>query len=260
MADDLIGLHYGAKFIAQIIAAALIIAGGLQLNDLHGLVSIGQLPPTASVILTVLLTVFITNAINLIDSIDGLASGLSAIACVFYGAIFFKTGLHVYAMIAFGTLGTLIPFFYYNVFGNAEKHGKIFMGDTGALTIGLLLSVMSIRICNIPDAELDVNPAVLAFAPLLIPCSDVVRVFMHRIKTGRNPFVADRCHIHHKLLTMGMSPRLAMTVIVGSSLILTLLNYFLSLYINTTLLFCLDILIWVLAIVAISRAIRSRAH
>lgn len=245
IADDLIGLKYRAKFVAQIISASLIIVGGLELDDLHGFLFIHEMPLLASILLTILLTVFITNAINLIDGIDGLASGLSAIACGFYGVIFFNAGLHVYGMIAFCTLGALIPFFYYNVFGNAEKHGKIFMGDTGALTIGLLLSVMSIRICDLPDEVLKVNPAVIAFAPLLIPCCDVVRVYIHRLKAHRNPFLPDKTHIHHKLLALGMTPRVAMPTIVASSLVLTLANYFLSQYIDITLLFCMDLVIWI---------------
>ena len=260
IADDLIGLKYRAKFMAQLISASLMIIGGLELENLQGFLFINEMPTFASITLTILLTVFITNAINLIDGIDGLASGLSAIAVGFYGAIFFNAGLHLYGMIAFCTLGALIPFFYYNVFGNAEKHGKIFMGDTGALTIGLLLSVMSIRICNLPHAVLNVNPAVVAFAPLLIPCCDVVRVYIHRLKAHRNPFLPDKTHIHHKLLALGMTPRVAMPSIVLTSLILTLVNYFLSQYIDITLLLCLDLAIWILANIALSRAIRRRSR
>lgn len=260
IADDLIGLKYRAKFVAQIISASLIIVGGLELDTIHGFLFVHELPIYASVLLTILLTVFITNAINLIDGIDGLASGLSAIASGFYGVIFFSAGLHVYGMIAFCTLGALIPFFYYNVFGNAEKHGKIFMGDTGALTIGLLLSVMSIRICDLPDGVLKVNPAVIAFAPLLIPCCDVVRVYIHRLKAHRNPFLPDKTHIHHKLLALGMTPRVAMPAIVAASLALTLANYLLSEYINITLLFCLDLAVWIGANMILSQTIRRRSR
>lgn len=257
IADDLIGVRYSAKFAVQIIAATLVIVGGLQLDNLHGFIFIGQLHPVVSVVLTILLTVFITNAINLIDGIDGLASGLSAIAAAFYGLVFCSAGLHVFAMVAFCTLGALVPFFYYNVFGNAAKHGKIFMGDTGALTIGLLLSVLSIRICNIPGDALGVNPAVVAFSPLLIPCCDVVRVYLHRIKAGRNPFLPDKTHIHHKLLALGMRPRVAMPTIVAASLILTILNYILSQHLDITLLFILDLAIWIISNMALSRRINA---
>jgi len=90
MADDLVGLKYRAKFVVQIIAAILLIIGGIQLNDLHGFLGIETMPVGIAIAFTILLTVFITNAINLIDGIDGLASGLSAIAFGFYGYIFLQ--------------------------------------------------------------------------------------------------------------------------------------------------------------------------
>lgn len=260
MADDLIGLKYRAKFVAQIVAAALVIIGGIEIENFHGFLGIQALPAPLAIIFTILLVVFITNAINLIDGIDGLASGLSAIAVGFFGYIFLTVGLHVYAMAAFATLGALVSFFYFNVFGNAEKHGKIFMGDTGALTIGLMLSVFSIRICNIPDVSMPVNSAVVAFAPLLIPCCDVVRVYIHRIKAHRSPFLPDKTHIHHKLLALGMTQRLAMPTIVAASLALTILNYYLSKYLDITILFILDIVIWLVANAALTRGIRRRSR
>lgn len=258
MADDLVGVKYRAKFVAQIFAAALIICSGICIDDLHGFLMIQSLPAVPAIILAALLIVFITNAVNLIDGIDGLASGLSAIACAFYGLIFFRAGHHIYAMLAFASLGALIPFFYYNVFGNARRQKKIFMGDTGALTIGLILSTLSIRICQFNDDLLVHNPAVLAFAPLLIPCFDVVRVYLHRLRRKRNPFLPDKTHIHHKLLALGIHQRLAMPIIVISSVALILLNYWLSTRIQITLLFALDITLWIAANARLTQAIRRR--
>lgn len=258
MADDLIGLKYRAKFVAQFVAAALVIAGGIFIDDLHGFILTQPLPTAVAVILTAVLTVFITNAINLIDGIDGLASGLSGIACAFYGVMLFRSGLHVFGMLAFATLGALVPFFYYNVFGNAKKHSKIFMGDTGALTIGLILSVLSIRLCRTEDVPGQANMAVAAFAPLLIPCLDVVRVYLHRLKSRRNPFLPDKTHIHHKLLALGMSQRIAMPAIVAASLALTLLNYWLSIYVNIIILFLLDITLWTGINIALSKSVEKR--
>lgn len=258
LADDLIGLKYRAKFLAQICAAAIIIAGGVYIDNLHGFVWITSLNISIAVILSILLTVFITNSINLIDGIDGLASGLSAIACIFYGLYFLASGMYLYSMLAFATLGALLSFFYYNVFGNVQKHSKIFMGDTGALTIGLILSVLSIRICRMDNTILDINPAIAAFSPLLIPCFDVVRVYLHRIRSGRNPFLPDKTHIHHKLLAFGMSQRVAMPTILACSTALTILNWWLSSYINITLLFFIDLALWISANSLLSRAIRQR--
>ncbi len=258
MADDLIGLKYKAKFVAQIFAASLIIIGDIYVDNLHGFLWIHSMPFGMAVVLTAILTVFIINAINLIDGIDGLASGLSAIACAFYGFVFVSADLHIYGMLAFATLGALLPFFYYNVFGNAKKHSKIFMGDTGALSIGLILSVLSIRICRIGDMTLDINPAVMAFAPLLIPGFDVVRVYLHRLKEHRNPFLPDKSHIHHKLLALGMKQSIAMPTIVCSSCLLILLNYLLASVINVTFLFAIDMAIWIIANILLSQAIKRK--
>ena len=258
MADDLVGVKYRAKFVAQIICALLICSGGIILDDFHGFLSLHILPNWVAILLTVILTVFITNAINLIDGIDGLASGLSAIACLFYAWVFYGVGLYLYSVLAMATLGALVPFFLYNVWGNAIKHRKIFMGDTGALTIGLILSVLSIRICHLPALAHGGNPAAVAFAPLLIPCLDVVRVYLHRLKAGRNPFLPDKTHIHHKLLALGMPQRVAMPCIICASALLTIANYLLSGVMNITLLFALDLALWIAANMLLTRLIHRR--
>ena len=213
--------------------------------------------------LTVLIIVAIINAINLIDGIDGLASGLSSVALVFYGVWFFLTGYPFYSMISFATAGVLVPFFYYNVFGDPNHQKKIFMGDTGSLTIGLIICFLSLKLALfVPLTDPDMpNPLVLAFAPLIVPCFDVVRVYLYRIRHGRNPFVADRNHIHHKLLNAGLKQRIAMLTIVCYSAAVTFANIALSPMVPVTLLVVADILVWVLPNMALSRYIfRRRAR
>jgi len=258
MADDLVGVKYRAKFVMQTFAAALVIICGIRIENLHGFLGIYELPAAAAVLLTGLLIVFIINAINLIDGIDGLASGLSAIACTFYAYVFLHSNLYIFSALAVATLGALLPFFMFNVFGNANKHKKIFMGDTGALTIGLFLSVMSIETCSIEWVENAANTAVVAFAPLLIPCMDVVRVYLHRLKAGKSPFLPDKTHIHHKLLALGISQRKAMMAIIGSSALLIAMNYWLSAHIGITLLFIMDLVAWIAANMILSRSIVAR--
>ncbi|MDE5646895.1 MAG: undecaprenyl/decaprenyl-phosphate alpha-N-acetylglucosaminyl 1-phosphate transferase [Muribaculaceae bacterium] len=136
MADDLIGVRYRAKFYSQIISGVLIVMSGLLVDDLHGFFFLSQLPLPLAWGLTVFAFVLIVNAVNLIDGIDGLASGLCGIAFLFYGVVFYAIGEMIFSLIAFAALGTLAPFFYYNVFGEAKVGKKIFMGDTGALTTG----------------------------------------------------------------------------------------------------------------------------
>ena len=166
----------------------------------------------------------------------------------------------MYSALAVATLGTLLPFFSFNVFGNAQKHKKIFMGDTGALIIGLFLSVMSIESCSIDWLEHNTNPAVLAFAPLLIPCFDVVRVYLHRIKAHRNPFLPDKTHIHHKLLALGLTQRKAMMTIIASSIFIIWVNYVMSSCMDITLLFFCDITLWIVINIILTRSVHSREN
>lgn len=246
IADDLIGIKYRAKFVVQLVCAALLIAAGCWFTNLAGVFGIDEVSPWIGIPFTAVVIVFIINAFNLIDGIDGLASGLSSIACGIYGVSFLLLGEYAYAVISFATLGVLCPFFYYNVFGDVKKHSKIFMGDTGSLTIGLLLSILGIKLFTHPyDYALDFQPAVLAFSPLIIPSFDVVRVYMVRIRNHRSPFLPDKSHIHHKFLAAGMKPRVAMVTIISISTLFTLLNLGLSRIININILVVLDVIMWV---------------
>lgn len=257
IADDLIGIRYRAKFVIQILCGVMLIIGGIYINDLYGILGIHAIPLWLGYPLTILIVVFIINAINLIDGIDGLASGLCSIACLFYGLTFFMLQQYVYAMLAFATLGVLVPFFYYNVFGNAENGRKIFMGDTGSLTIGMMLCFLSLKLvmCGPDGNTRNIHPMVLAFSPLLVPCSDVVRVYLHRVRNGKNPFLPDRNHIHHKLLAVGMKQRETMITIISVSTIFILLNIFLSLYLDVNWILSGDVLIWTLSNILLTKRI-----
>lgn len=260
IADDLIGVRYLAKFVVQIISAILLVCSGMHINNFYGILWIHEMPIWLSSIFTAFIVVYVVNAINLIDGIDGLASGLSTIALAFYAIVFFQGGEYLYSLIACAAAGTLLPFFYYNVFGDAKKHTKIFMGDTGALTTGMVLVFCAIAVmCAKPDfLTLDYNPAMVALSPLVIPCFDVFRVYFHRVRNGRNPFLPDKCHIHHKLLALGVSQTFAMLMILLASLFFIGMNVLLSPYVNPTLLLILDVFIWTLGNLALTKAIRKR--
>lgn len=246
IADDLIGVLYRAKFVIQLLAGVLLICGGVWINDLHGFLGVYDWPVVCGCLLTVLVAVFFVNAINLIDGIDGLASGLSGVALAFYGVMFAYVGDTLNAMIAFATFGTLAQFFYYNVFGNAKMGKKIFMGDTGALCVGFILAYLSISLCRMDEFRASsLNPIVTAFAPMLVPCFDVLRVFFGRIRAGKSPFLPDRTHIHHKLLRLGVSAPVAMITILCTSAGFIAVNVILSPYVSSTLLLSLDLVVWI---------------
>lgn len=259
IADDLIGVRYVAKFAAQLLCAVFLITGGIWLNDFHGALGIYFIPKYIGYPFTVLLIVFIINAINLIDGIDGLASGLSSIATLIYGVTFFILQDYLYAILSFTTLGVLIPFFYFNVFGDPAKRRKIFMGDTGSLTIGVILAFLSIRMAMFPmDVCLSTNPIILAFIPLIVPCLDVVRVYLHRVRNGKNPFLPDKTHIHHKLLAIGMHQRMAMVTIISGTFFLVIANIFLSSYLNINILLLIDVALWVIVNIWLSKKALKR--
>ncbi|MEG2150099.1 MAG: MraY family glycosyltransferase [Bacteroidaceae bacterium] len=257
--DDLIGVRFITKFLVQIVCGILFVAGGLCINNLYGIMGIYDMSAWIAYPLTVLVVMLIVNAINLIDGIDGLASGLSGVALLFYGLIFMFIHQYVYAMIAFATLGVLIPFFYYNVFGGPKQTRKIFMGDVGSLTIGITLSLLSIILFNSANNTVfHPNSIVLAFAPLLIPCLDVMRVFIHRIRMKKSPFISDMNHIHHKLLALGMSKHKVMMTIVTASIIFTVCNVVLSCCVDVNILLISDILIYTIGNILLTNLINKR--
>lgn len=257
--DDLIGVRYRSKFIIQILCGIILIIGGIWINDLFGIMGIFGLPQWIAYPLTVLVIVVIINSINLIDGIDGLASGLSGVALLFYGLTYIHLHQWFFAMLAFATLGVLIPFFYCNVFGNCSKGRKIFMGDTGSLTLGIILCILSIEIIRKSGQETSFpNPTALAFSPLIIPCFDLIRVFIHRIRIRKSPFMPDKNHIHHKLLAIGMSQRATMVTIVSVSVLFTLCNVVLSEHINVNILLGADIIVWTLVNIWLTFKIKQR--
>lgn len=261
IADDLIGIKYRAKFVVQIVCAVLLIGAGCWFTTLAGSLGIENMPSWMGMPFTAIVIVFIINAMNLIDGIDGLASGLSSIATGIYGISFLLLGEYAYAIISLASLGVLCPFFYYNVFGDVKKHSKIFMGDTGSLTIGLILAVLGTILFIHPDsAKISISTPVLAFSPLIVPCFDVIRVYMLRIRQHHSPFLPDKNHIHHKILAAGMKPRAAMITIVSVSLMFTVINVTLSslLSVNINIIIILDILLWGLSNIYLSRLIKKR--
>lgn len=247
IADDLVGVRYRRKFIVQLLSALMLPLSGLWINDFYGLFGIYGIPALIGIPFTLVLVVFITNAINLIDGIDGLASGLSMVALLVFGILFSSRGYWTLGLLAASTIGILIPFFLYNVFGNAERGRKIFMGDTGSLTLGYLLSFLTVVYSmNSGEEEFIGNgsPLLVSFSVLLVPGLDVVRVVFRRFRNHKSLFLPDKTHIHHKFLDMGFRPRCAMVTILAMSLLFGLFTWIAVQYLNNTLVFCLDVLIW----------------
>lgn len=244
--DDLVGVGYRYKFAVQIAAALLLVLSGNWFDSLGGMFGIYSVPAWIGMPFTVFIVVYITNAINLIDGIDGLASGLCCIALSVLSVIFFLRGQYVYALLAICTLGILMPFWCYNVFGNANRGHKLFMGDAGSLTLGYVISFLIIHMSVTNEVSpTQSNPyMVIAFSTVLVPLLDVIRVVLHRLREHKNPFLPDKNHFHHKLLRTGMRVRMVMVCIIAISAFFILLNSSLAWRVDITYLFFLNLFCW----------------
>ena len=244
--DDLVGVGYRYKFAVQIAAALLLVLSGNWFDSLGGLFGIYSVPAWIGMPFTVFIVVYITNAINLIDGIDGLASGLCCIALSVLSVIFFLRGQYVYALLAICTLGILMPFWCYNVFGNANRGHKLFMGDAGSLTLGYVISFLIIHmsVTNEVSPTLSNPYMVIAFSTVLVPLLDVIRVVLHRLREHKNPFLPDKNHFHHKLLRTGMRVQMVMVTILGIAVSFIGLNAWLAWQMNITFLLGINLILW----------------
>ncbi len=257
-ADDLVGVGYRYKFLVQTVAAALIVLSGNWLGSFAGLFGIENVPAWIGMPVTILAIIFITNAINLIDGIDGLASGLSIISLLTLTVLLLMNSSFSYTLFAVATLGIVLVFWFYNVFGNAMKGHKLFMGDTGSLTLGYILSFLTIHLSQDISGEHGKWQMIVAFSSLLVPMFDVVRVSLHRIRKGRSPFLPDKNHIHHKLIRAGMKKTgHVLVTILGIDLFFIVFNALLAGRLNITLLLFCDIAIYTSLQFIINRFIRK---
>ena len=207
--DDVLVLTPTAKLFGETLAGiAMVGFADLRITHLHGLFGIGEIGIIPSYILSLFILIAIINSINLIDGVDGLASGLGMLYCLFFAIYFALTGEQTWSILAICLIGSLVVFFVYNVFGHREK---IFMGDSGSLLLGYLLTAFVFHFCesnayhHVPEIfHMDAAPAV-AICVLTVPIFDTIRVSLTRIKQHRSPFQPDRNHIHHLLLRTGLN-------------------------------------------------------
>ena len=218
--DDILSLSPGIRFFIEIIIVLLLIYGNdCSINNFHGLWGIWKIPSYIAVPLTVFACVGIVNAINMIDGVDGLMSMYGITTSILFGAVFYKSGEVDMAAMAMIATGAMIPFFMHNVFG---KKSKMFLGDGGALMIGIMMSVFVIYILrdeSLCSQAVCSNFGLVPFtlAVLSIPVFDTLRVMTRRILHGTSPFLPDKKHLHHMFIGLGFSH-------FGTSFSIVLLN------------------------------------
>ena len=223
--DDILILSPKKKMFVQVAVSGLVvILADLRIENLFGIFGINEIPYLISLALTVFVFIALINAINLIDGIDGLAGGIGMIAGGMFGLWFYLNGHYALACLAFSMAGSLVGFLRFNY----SKTSKIFMGDTGSLLVGFMLTMFAIKFIQL-NIEYRFNPnasfsaPILAIIVLIVPIFDTLRVFIVRLKDKKSPFVGDRNHLHHILIDSGLSHFQSSVILWTFTLISTIL-------------------------------------
>ena len=214
--DDIVVMRAYKKLFAQIIVTSLMVIGSdVRIRSFFGLFGVYELNYFFSVAISIFTFIVLINAFNLIDGIDGLAGGYSILCSAMFGISYYRLGEYNYPLVVLSgvIIGCVIGFLYFNL--SNYRNNKIFMGDTGSMILGFLLAFTAIcfidifidkELPEVPRYYLQSAPAI-AMAILILPIIDTLNVFIIRICNGKSPFVADKNHIHHSLLKLGLTHR-----------------------------------------------------
>jgi len=219
--DDIIGTSPAKKLVAHLsVAFIMVLMADIKLTSLHGLFNVREIPEWAAIFLSVFTIIVIVNAFNLIDGIDGLAGGVGFVTSISFGIWFYMVGNIVYGVLAFSLAGALLAFLRYNY-----APAKIFMGDSGSLTIGFIIAILAIELIEydkeiVPNTLSEISKPIIAMAILVIPLLDTLRIFIYRAAKGNSPFKADNNHIHHRLLSLGLDHRQTVLVLCAFNVVM----------------------------------------
>lgn len=206
MRDDLVPFNAWRKMIGQGAAIVGLLFSEIKIGSLYGLFGVYEIPAIASFILTAGFIIILTNAYNLIDGLDGLAATVGIVAFSAFGIWFHQTDQPVFSLFCFSMVGAMLAFLIFN-----WQPAEIFMGDTGAMVGGMLLSIVTIRFLNsnaaLPIGHMAKFTSSIGTAACLIvlPLCDTVRIIILRISRGQSPIKPDKSHIHHGLIRLGLS-------------------------------------------------------
>lgn len=204
--DDMGGVTPRTKFLLQLVVAViLVVLGNFRLSSFYGVFLLWEVNVFWGSLFSIVVIIFVNNSFNLIDGVDGLAGTLGAIATLSFGVFFAIAGALPYAFIGFAMFGAICGFLVFNY-----APAKIFMGDTGALLIGLVCVILAIKfielnkVGSIPTPHFNSAPSI-AVAVIMVPVFDSLRIFFIRILHRQSPFTGDRNHIHHRLQRLGFN-------------------------------------------------------
>ncbi|WP_159517099.1 glycosyltransferase family 4 protein [Sunxiuqinia indica] len=243
--DDILIIAPMKKLLIQVLAAGILVfMGNVQISSLSNLFYLNQISIWMSAPISFMLLLFLINAINLIDGIDGLAASITILVSSVLGVWFLITGHFAYTILSFAVAGSLLAFLRFNLWGNENK---VFMGDTGSLVLGCLLGILAIKFLSFnltaPEMVRIHNAPNFILSLLIVPVTDTLRVFAIRLYQGRSPFSADMNHIHHILIRSGMKHIQASGFLVLYTLFFVSLSISSQAYLSTTISFLLTLAI-----------------
>jgi UDP-GlcNAc:undecaprenyl-phosphate/decaprenyl-phosphate GlcNAc-1-phosphate transferase len=227
--DDILALTPKQKLYSQFLPViVLVVLNQTTLNSTYGLIDLQEIPDVVIWILSIFTLIILTNAYNLIDGLDGLAGTVGAITIATLGIWFYLTGDYPVSLVALCFTGSLLAFLFFN-----WQPSKIFMGDTGALMVGFLLSYLTILFINsnyrLPvESEFKFQASIAtAICVVIVPVFDTLRVIILRLRQGQSPFHADRNHLHHQFLNLGFSHSQSVLIIAALNIVMIVLAWLL---------------------------------
>lgn len=236
--DDLYPLVPYKKLLGQIIAVAIVVGqGDVRLVSFYGLMDIHLLPYYVSVLITSVFFLGIINSFNFIDGINGLSSGIGIVVSTTYALCFAYLNDELFLILALCIAGSQLAFMRYNLI-----NAKIFMGDSGSMILGYLVALLSIHFLQANELSetfllKKIDALVFAFAVIIIPVVDTARVvFIRLFILKRSPFQADRNHIHHALLDIGLSHSQASLTLMGVNILFVAGAYLLNEWLRASVL------------------------
>lgn len=204
--DDLVPFRALHKLFGQIVAVVILLFSSIQIDSFHGLFGVYEIPVWIGYPLTLFTIIIITNSFNLIDGLDGLAGSVGLVSLISFGTWFFLAGDYMFALFSFAMVGGILAFLFFN-----WEPSHIFMGDTGAMVIGMMLAIMAIHFMGVneklPEEHVMRFSATVAsaIAFIIVPLSDTLRIIVLRISKGKSPFSPDKSHIHHAIMRLGVT-------------------------------------------------------
>ena len=271
--DDMNSLTAKNKLILEIIAILFLCAIGIRIDNLYGFLGIYNLPIWISYSITIFFYVVILNTYNLIDGIDG-QSATQALSIFIPLLVFFSLivpsslsantfgSTHFWSIVCVSIIGALMGFLYFN-----WEPSRVFMGDTGSISIGMILASTMIAAIQY-NGEYNSEIAILGHpiksnigvivSLFFIPLADTLRVFMHRLSKRKSPFSPDKSHIHHYLLRTGASHSESALIVLAFSIIVSTIGIIASMFLSDIIFIPLLILLFLIYIYALSSFTKSR--